>query len=191
MNFKDILKRKWPYFLLTGLVVGSSFSALVQIKTNPKENEKVNVFLSSYGVNKDKLLSQWNEDKGENIKQINLSFYFVTSSDLGSLFTQQKESIDTFLLPASFLKTLDQTMLSRDFVFIPNLSEGYQIDNLFYGELAYSSKTKKGVFSDSIIYSKDNAPEEDYYIFYRTGSIHTQSLQEGIDDEAYHLWREK
>ena len=74
MNFKDILKRKWPYFLLTGLVVGSSFSALVQIKTNPKENEKVNVFLSSYGVNKDKLLSQWNEDKGENIKQINLSF---------------------------------------------------------------------------------------------------------------------
>ena len=84
----------------------------------------------------------------------------MTSSDLGSLFTQQKESIDTFLLPASFLKTLDQTMLSRDFVSIPNLSEGYQIDNLFYGELAYSSKTKKAFFRIALFIQKIMRPRK-------------------------------
>ncbi len=191
MTWKEALKHKWPFFLLIGVLVGASYVGIVQMKTNPKEEEKVNVFLSSYGVNKDKLLSSWKQNKGEHIQQINLSFYFSTSSDLGYLFTKQKESMDTFLLPSSFLKTLDQEMLSRDFISLPAIDNGYQINGLFYGETAYSSEKKTGVLSDLITYTKENAPEEDYYIFYRRGSLHTKTLQNGVDDEAYKLWREE
>ena len=191
MTWKEALKHKWPFFLLVGVIAGASYVGAVQMKTNPKEEEKVNVFLSSYGVNKDKLVSLWKQNKREGIQQINLSFYFATSSDLGYLFTRQKESMDTFLLPSSFLKTLDQAMLSRDFVSLPTLTSGYQINGLFYGEVAYSSEAKPGVLSDFITYTKENAPEEDYYVFYRKGSLHTRSLQDGVDDEAYKLWREE
>ncbi len=191
MSFKGVLQRKWPYFVFLGALVGASFATFVQMKTNPSEEEKINVFLCSYGANKDELMSLWNKNKGNNIKQINLYFYFATSSDLASLYTSQKGSMDTFLLPSSFLKTLDQTMLSRDFVSMGELSEGYRIDDLVYGELAYSCKSKEGVHSDLISYSKENAPEDDYYIFYRNGSIHSKSLQEGIDDQALRLWREE
>lgn len=191
MKGKGILKSKWPYFLLVGALSGASYAGLVSFKTEPKEKERVNVFLSSYGLDKEALLSFWNQRRSSSILRINLSFYFSTSSDLGTLFTNQKGSADTFLLPSSFLKSLDQSMLSRDFIPLAKNEGGYSIDGVSYGELAYSSEAKSGVFSDWIVYEKAESPKDDYYIFYRRGSLHSTSLQRGLDDEAYRLWREE
>lgn len=192
-KFFSNLSLKWYKYLVAFIVSIILWVIVVDIVIAPKKNERIEIFIGSYGVS-----SEINEavEKPSYIEElvftdvmIGESYYFILFSSYAS-----SEDVDLFIVKESQFRESDiqyyQKLSSEDIEKNFGVFEYFTVNDDIYGIKIYDSKTKTGLLSDYIKYIEDGEKEEDYYLFFSKHSIHLGELNDSQYDGVIQILKQ-
>ena len=192
-KFLDHFIAKWYKYLIAFLFSIFIWILLVDLFVAPKKNEKIGIFIGSYGINNQiyDAIEKPNYIREINFYDVHLeeSYYFILFSSYAS-----SGDFDIAILPESQFRETDiqyYEKISQDkFESNFGVMEYYLVNNDIYGIKVYDAKTNTGILTDYIIYEEDNMPEEDYYLFFSNYSIHLGLLNDSDYDGVITILKE-
>ena len=179
IRFWNSLTEKWYKYLIAFIVALFCWVIIIDIIVAPKKNERIEIFVGSYGVS-----NEINDvvDKPPYIEEfiftdvkINESYYFVLFSSYAS-----SEDVDAFIVKESQFRESDiqyyQKLNENDVKELLGIEEFFKVNNDVYGIKVYDGQTKTGLLAEYIIYDDGESAAEDYYMFFSKYSIHLGGL---------------
>lgn len=181
-TMKTILSRTWFLYVLWALVSGTVAPWIISLVNAPSSSEKVQLFLSGYSYDDEKLNNALSSAKPAYLREISFRFGVPGDVKFASLYDgYARSSADIIILPAEsvnsnkcqydFLRLDKETALKT---FGPVTI--YEDSGYSYGLKVYDSQSHTGWASSCISYSKEVVDEQDYYLFFNRSSVHTGAL---------------
>jgi len=182
-NFKKRLCKTYPFYILglAGSIAVSCFA--VDLIVKPRNEETFLFFSSSYSYNSDLLKTELTKNMPSYLRELNVNAYYVKDSYFDNYFSTVgllssdilicAKSIMTEELATRYFTALDPIYVSTLLGDVDYITFGQ--DNTPYGVRIH----EKGKQEDSkhlITYYLDEKDDEDYYAFYRNGSLHLGEL---------------
>lgn len=188
---------KWYLYLLAISVSVVAFCLSVTFKTNPKETERVNFFLSTYNAETTKLDNALESKKPSSIKQINITYCSFYSSSFEYIYQTTRKEMDFYILPGSFVNDseglykyypeLDETYLNEYF----ELTLSYlNLEDKPKAIKIYDHNSKEGFFKDYVTYNSE-LNEEDFYLLFNGSSPNIGNINlKSTTDHALQIVKE-
>lgn len=192
-KFLDHFIAKWYKYLIAFLFSIFIWILMVDLFIAPKKNEKIGIFIGSYGISNEILEAISKPDYIKEIEYYDVhvkeSYYFVLFSSYAS-----SGDFDIAILPESqfresdiqYYEKINQEILESSF----GEMEYFRVNNNIYGIKVYDAETNTGLLTDYIMYEDSDALEEDYYLFFSNSSIHLGSLNDSDYDGVYVILKE-
>lgn len=187
-------KSYWFIYLIYLLISILLSSTLIINITKTPSSKKIDIFIGSpYELNEG-LKEHIDNNKMENIKEVNISYYDYDSMYFGTYYASKAMKCDIVILP------IDKNVIDDDNIYVnmsrlekDNINEYfsfsfdyYEIEEYKYGIKIYDGNIKDG-------YLKNLFKEDDvntYYLFFSSNSIHTQCIDYlGIDNASLDIMK--
>lgn len=183
---------KWYIYFVSTILVVASFCIITNVKSEPKENEKINFIIVSHGVNNG-LKSYLNDNKPSGIKKIEFRYVDLNTKNINYIFSTLRESADFFILPLSYAENNPSITIKYSAnIKVDYLNEKIDTSPTYYysedyakGIKAYDKETKTGLLSDYIDYGEDN-----YYLFFTYNSKNIGKLNNSDSEKAIDVLKE-
>ena len=180
-KFMYYLKKRWYLFVLVVLVCIPIFSISVNKITEPKEHERVNIFIASNSTSGTNLRSKLKENKPPYLKEIEVFSVLESDTTFSELLvTRGLLMSDILILPSDTILEKDHSSFMEIDVEYIKSGTNYDFEYVVLDEkiLAikiYNSETKEGLLKDYINYS-----DKDYYLMINVNTKQMDSNTEGI-----------
>ncbi len=180
-KFMYYLKKRWYLFVLVLLVCIPLFSITINKVTEPKDYERVNIFIASNSASGTDLRSKLKENKPSYLKEIDVYSVLENDSNFSELLvTRGLLMSDMFILPAdSILEKDHSSFMEIDVEYIKSGTnydfEYVVIDEKILAIKIYNSETKEGLLKNYINYS-----DKDYYLMLSVNTKQMSPSNEGI-----------
>ena len=180
-KFMYYFKKRWYLFVLILLVCIPVFSVSVNKLTEPKETERVNIFIASNSASGTNLRTKLKENKPSYLKEIDVYSVLENDSNFSELLvTRGLLMSDMFILPSDTILEKDHSsFMELDVEYIKSGTnydfEYVVLDEKILAIKIYNSETKEGLLKNYINYS-----DKDYYLMISVNTKQMDSNTEGI-----------
>lgn len=177
------LKKHWYVYLLAIIVATSLSIYWCNFVTRPVDEQTITLFIGSYSLDKEALSNKLNEVKPDYLKEINIVSVKTGSSDFGYYFVNNGlNKADIFVLPESYVT---EDMMNKQFAtlnssYLTTYFE-YESDSSNHGiNIHKVGQEDKEIFT----FTEEGKTDENYYLFFRTNSIHIGEMSNSNFDTA-------
>ncbi|MCQ2742541.1 MAG: hypothetical protein MJ239_04505 [Bacilli bacterium] len=164
----------WYLFLL-GIAVSITATCIaITMKTAPKEEERIQVFVGAKNCQVEPLRTKLFEAKDPSILEVSINLDIEGSSTFSYVYNTVFSEMSMFVLPSSFLSNGLTKNTEKFATLLPEYLSNYTSKPLEYlevgghkkGVLLHKKSEKEGIASSYITYTE----EEEYYLFLNSSS---------------------
>lgn len=183
---------KWYKYLFALILAIVLWILLIDLFVAPKKNEKIGIFIGSYGMSEkiNEAITKPDYLREINFYDVNIneSYYFIlfssyaSSGDFDMAIVAESQFRESDI---QYYEKINQEKFEGSF----GVFDYYRVNDDIYGVKVYDSETNQGILTDYIAF-EDEGFEEDYYLFFSNSSIHLGPLNDSQYDGLYEILKE-
>lgn len=169
---------KWYIHISLLLVTTITFCVSVNMKTAPKEDERVSFFVGAIDTKKDDLEAKLDSKCDDDILAIYYHFHNIYASNFTFIYSSFRENCDFFILPINYVNDYKGATINYSAnLDIEYLNDYFDTkleyclyDGVAKGFKVYDHVKDEGILKNYITYLNDDY-KSDYYLFFQFKSI--------------------